>query len=159
MFAGCGGSSTTPTATNTTPAINSCTPGSSGCPFLQDTRGVTLSVFGTNGSSQVTWTYTFAGLTVSGTGDKSTSFSGITPGDLEVTGQMTSRGTLGFSVSGAGSNLPGRPVDNSVQSIEGPGATVTCSGVNYFIGSAGTTPQNFRFKFTLDSTSTQGKCS
>lgn len=154
----CGGTTaTSPSApANTTPAIGSCAnPGNAGCPVLSNTRGIRISVFANNNGVPIPWSYTLDGLTVSGSGNQETGFTGLTPGDLEVTGQMIGRGTVGFSLGGAASNLPGQLVPNSVQSLDGPGAGVLCNGVNYFLGTAGTLPQSFRFKFTLDSTTTR----
>src|SRR5438093_25675 len=128
-----------PTVINTTPAVGSCpTPGGQGCPPLQDTRGVNLSVFANDNGAPIAWIYTFAGITVSGTGNNNTGFTGLTPGDLEVTGQIPVRGGVGFNISQSGSNLPGGIVPNSVQNLEGPATQVNCAGIQYFIPFGGT---------------------
>jgi hypothetical protein len=159
----CAGTGTSPTPSSavgtTTPAIASCAkPGGTGCPPLSNTRGASITVIASDNGAPIPWTYVLAGLTVSGNGDNVTGFSGLTPGDLEVTGQMTSRGSFRFFVDRAGSNLPGGIVANSLQSLEGPGASASCGSVSYFIGTGVTTPQSFRFKFTLDLTSTSPGC-
>jgi hypothetical protein len=125
---------------------------------LNGTRGIAIKTFANDNGAPIPWTYTFAGLTISGSGNADTGFTGLTPGVFEVTGQMTSRGTLSFSLSGLSSNVPGYVVGNSVQSLEGPGSQVQCIGVSYFIRTGDTIPQTFRFKFTLDSTSTHSVC-
>jgi hypothetical protein len=155
LLSACSGSTTSPTATatDTTPAINTgcTTPGGSGCPPLNNTRGAEIRVVASNA-----WTYTFAGLTVSGNGNNDTLFTGLTPGDLEVDGQIPAVGSVSFTILQAGSNLTEGIVPHSVQSLEGPVASLSCVGVNYLIGIGGTAPQSFRFKFTLASTAQSG---
>lgn len=159
VLVGCGKSNTAPSGpVDTTPALGApCTVagGTIMCPPVQNTRGLSFSVYANNSGAPIAWTYTFAGISVSGTGDKMSTFTGMTPGELEVSGQILERGGMSFTIIGASSNVPGKPVANSFISLEGPPATPSCAGISYLIPFGGAAPQNFRFKFTLDSTSSQ----
>jgi hypothetical protein len=164
LSAGCGsgGPGSSPSAPteigSPTPAILTCPP--SGCAPLSGSRGVKITVVATTETGgPAPWSYTFSGLAVSGSGTNDTEFGGISPGDLEVAGQMMVRGGLSFTLSRLSTEgLLGDIVANSVQSLEGPVARVTCDGVQYSIGNGGATPQNLRFKFTLDSTTLRSGC-
>lgn len=168
MVGGCGGGSGnsggSPTGPSGSggPTIGSCT-NSMNCPPLSNMIGVWIKVQAFNqGNVPGPFSYTLAGLTVSGTGQNSTDFVGFAPGDYEVSGQMQTSGLI-FGVLGQGTNIPGGAGPGSVISLQGPlyaNAPADTCGVSYFQppGSGGVTnlPVNFSFKFTISSSVSGG---
>lgn len=102
------------------------------------------------------WTYTFAGLTVSGTGEQWTVVEGLSPIDYEVAGQFQQVLFIQLSPMEA-PRVPGQYKPNSIVSLEGSVSSTGCMFINYGSPSDTPTPKNFRFKFTfLAQTSASG---
>jgi hypothetical protein len=96
------------------------------------------------------WSYSIGTLTVSGSSQQHTRIVGITPGAVQVSGQMQTS-ILSFQVGIPPTNVGGSIPQSSVQNVSGPGA-VSISGVscNIQYSQSGTTPTSFSFSFTLN---------
>lgn len=150
FIVGCGGknsdSPTGPTGVAASgPTLGSCTQ-NSGCP-LSSTIGIFFQ-FMSNPADQA-FSFTFAGQSFTGSGAKNFEFVGLSSGDYEVSGQMQPQ-RLTILVSRHGAYVDGGVRPGSVQSLEGPLANLRACGVEYGISGNATSPQNFKFKFTVD---------
>jgi hypothetical protein len=146
------GSPTGPTAVGPT-IESSCTDltqsGTAACPAVSS-LGVGIRVTALDGPTRIPFSYTFAGLTVTGTGTREVEVIGLAAGDYEIAGPLQQQ--LIFTVIPlALTGVKGGFVPNSIQSLEGPVQQQTCQGVTYQIPAGGTKPQTFRFKFTITS--------
>lgn len=127
------------------PTISSCT--TMNCPPI-NSIGVQLRTFGT-----APYSYTFANHTRSGSGESLTSFENVTPGEWEVAGQVGPG--VSFGIGRMGSSAPGGIVENSIQSLEGPGPVLqSCSIIYQGVPSGGMA--SFRFRFTVSLTRSAG---
>lgn len=142
-----------------TPAIGPCQ--SISC--TDNTPGVVFSVNAfTTGVGDGPFTYTFAGIAVSGSGRKTTQFIGLTPGDYEASGQMMTH-ELHFAFNNSGGFGA-----QSVQVLEGPvPATLSCNGFEFRDPPPGRPPGNppnasqpasFKFRLRVGSKSGPPVC-
>jgi len=100
------------------------------------------------------FSYTLGGLTLSGTGNQYTRIVGLSPGTLELSGQVQgniANVRVGIPQSDVGGSIP----PASVQSVEGPtapnpGGGLPCS----FFYSQNSGPISFRIRFTLNAAGT-----
>jgi hypothetical protein len=157
LTSGCnkdGGGSTPTGPTAAVPTIeSSCTDltksGTAACPAVSS-LGIGIRVTALDGPTSIPFTYTFAGLTISGTGTREAEVIGLTAGDYEVSGQLQQQ--LIFNIVPIQmTGVKGGFVPNSVQSLEGPVQQLTCQGVTYQIPAGGAKPQTFKFKITITS--------
>lgn len=149
----CKGGDKSPVApTSTTPHIVTDCPdpvqyNSASCPTRTAVAMAIRARAVVNGAD-VPWSYTFAGLTISGTGSQWTVVEGLSPIDYEVAGQFQQ--VLFVEVSPMEApRVPGQFNPNSFVSLEGPVASRGCKFINYGSPSDTPTPKNFRFKFAF----------
>jgi hypothetical protein len=142
--------------TSATPAIDpSCTdPTSTGTCPVANSIGVIFRVTALDGAQPTPFSYSVAGVTITGNGRADTAILGLTPGDYEVTGQVQQQ--IIFTVIKRASNASGGFDPSSIRHLEGPLQQQTpCSGaagfITYSVPAGGQTPQTFRFKFTIGS--------
>lgn len=148
---GAGPSSPTSPSSPSAPAVDpSCPPTSSNC-GPATTLAVTIRVGVAPGTS---WSFEVGGLTVSGAGSQATRILGLTPGIVEVSGQLPAN--LGFHVGIPPSNAGGSVPLGSVQSVEGPLSSSTDCSVEYT--RPGNNPVRFRFRFTLNAAGSATGC-
>lgn len=90
---------------------------------------------------------TLANVTITGTGRQYFRVIGLSPGVVEVSGQLLSHGLM-ITISATQANVPGGPVRGTFGSIDGPVSNITPCGIQY-VRSTATMPVAFRFQFTL----------
>jgi hypothetical protein len=148
----------------TTPRIDStCTDptlsGTPACPAAAS-LGVGIRINSLVAGADTPFTYTIAGLTVSGSGTRFTAFTGLAPGDYDVTGQVQEQ--LIVTAFRMVSTITGGFDPNSLQHLAGPLFSRSCSGgtgnVTYLIPAGGIRPQTFRFKITISASSSFTPC-
>jgi hypothetical protein len=151
-------STTAPTQAGGTAVDSSCPPSTSplNCsPATSLTIVVQVSATGASGNGP--FSYTINGLTVSGSGTQFTRIVGLSPGTIEVSGQMQTV-DLRFQIGMPPTNVGGSIPPGSLQNIEGPlgsqGGVSSC-GVQYFQNPAGA---NFKFRFTLNAAGASDSC-
>ena len=98
--------------------------------------------------ADVPWSYTFAGLSISGTGSQWTVVEGLSVTDYEVTGQFQQQINFNLNFLNA-PRVSGIYKPNSIVGLEGPVSQTSCLSINYAIPAGGATPQTFRFRFTI----------
>lgn len=133
--------------------------GTPACPAAAS-LGVGIGVISLQGGADAPFTYTIAGLTVSGSGTRFTAVTGLAPGDYEVSGQVQEQ--LSVNVFRMVSTIAGGFDPNSLQHVAGPLFSRGCGGgtgnVTYLIPAGGIRPQTFRFKITISAGSTFTPC-
>lgn len=151
-----GGESNTPTGpTATSPTVDStCPPSSSpqtNCGAV-NSLGVTMQMIGTDLSAGPPgvpgpFNVTIAGITLTGTGSQYVRIIGLSPGVIEVSGQLATHNT-NVNVLTNPANVPGGPVRGSIENVEGPVQNVSGCGIQYFRPTS-TSVMPFRFRFRL----------
>jgi len=143
----CGsGTATSPTTATPTPTLGSCTDNIN-CPKLSGAFGIFFQVFANDSES---YSFTFAGQSVTSNGPRAFQFLGVSGGDYEVSGQIQSRQRFTILLAHAASDTDGGVRPDSVQNLEGPFALLRSCGVEYQAPQNAIMPQIFKFKFTVD---------
>jgi hypothetical protein len=160
---GSNGTSATPVApSSTTPHITTdCVDPvqyhSASCP---DRTSLTMAIrtSAVTGGADVPWSYTFAGLSIAGTGQKWTVVEGLSIGDYEIAGQMQGSAMI-FQLSVmTAPGVSGTYKANSIVSLDGTTSQIGCQFINYVLPQNTKPPQPFRFRFTIVDGFTPAPC-